>query len=269
MPMSRRLVARKEEASTGPGFLRTFVVPLLVLEDHPDERGLLRRILPPLLRADSPLQRRLLPPHDPVLPSRPVRPCVVMQATVAVSYLRLALRRRSLPGVAQSPIGVALGAFVATCSCNLPFIGPLLYFIGLNSLEVSGVLSFLAAYQQAIVEAIVLSRRPFDRLLPQANLALRFRKAPPHLRTGAKLRPRKPPRRPLITPLTQSINTVCIKSPRQGGNFNGLRGDPGPLVGHGALHLRLASHSAPQGDRPAKDHAPDRGRHRDTHLPDG
>jgi len=79
-----------------------------------------------------------------------------MQATVAVSYLRLALRRRSLTGVAQSPIGVALGAFVATCSCNLPILGPLLYFIGLNSLEVSGILSFLAAYQQAIVEAIVV-----------------------------------------------------------------------------------------------------------------
>jgi hypothetical protein len=79
-----------------------------------------------------------------------------MQATVAASYLRLALQRRSLAGVAQSPIGVALGAFVATCSCNLPILGPLLYFIGLNSLEVSGILSFLAAYQQAIVEAIVV-----------------------------------------------------------------------------------------------------------------
>ena len=79
-----------------------------------------------------------------------------VQATVAVFYLRLALRRRSITGVAQSPIGVALGAFVASCSCNLPLLGPLLYFIGLNSLEVSGVLSFLAAYQQAIVEAIVL-----------------------------------------------------------------------------------------------------------------
>ena len=79
-----------------------------------------------------------------------------MQATVAVFYLRLALRRRSLTGVAQSPIGVALGAFVASCSCNLPLLGPLLYFIGLNSLEVSGVLSFLAAYQEAIVEAIVV-----------------------------------------------------------------------------------------------------------------
>jgi hypothetical protein len=79
-----------------------------------------------------------------------------MQATVAVSYLSLALKRRSLAGVAQSPVGVALGAFVATCSCNLPLLGPVLYFIGLNSLEVSGVLSFLASYQQAIVEAIVV-----------------------------------------------------------------------------------------------------------------
>jgi len=79
-----------------------------------------------------------------------------VQATVAVAYLRLALRRRSVAGVAQSPVGVALGAFVATCSCNLPLLGPVMYFIGLNSLEVSGVLSFLAAYQEDIVEAIVV-----------------------------------------------------------------------------------------------------------------
>ena len=75
---------------------------------------------------------------------------------MAVAYLRLALRRRSVVGVAQSPVGVALGAFVATCSCNLPLLGPLMYFIGLNSLEVSGVLSFLAAYQEAIVEVIIV-----------------------------------------------------------------------------------------------------------------
>ena len=77
-------------------------------------------------------------------------------ATVAVSYLRLSLRRRSLPGVAQSPLGVTLGALVASCSCNLPLLAPVLYFIGLNSLEVSGVNSFLAAYQQTIIEAIVV-----------------------------------------------------------------------------------------------------------------
>ncbi len=77
-------------------------------------------------------------------------------ATVAVFYLRLSLRRRSLPGIAQSPIGVALGAFVAGCSCNLPLLAPVLYFIGMNAVEVSGVISFLAAYQQAIVETIVV-----------------------------------------------------------------------------------------------------------------
>jgi hypothetical protein len=83
-------------------------------------------------------------------------------ATVAVSYLRLSisLRKRSLPGVAQSPIGLAVGAFVASCSCNLPILAPLMYFVGLNAIEVSGVISFLAAYQQAIVEAIIL----FDAL---------------------------------------------------------------------------------------------------------
>jgi len=77
-------------------------------------------------------------------------------ATVAVSYLRISLRRRSLPGVAQSPIGVAIGTFVVSCSCNLPLLAPLMYFIGLNSIEVSGVISFLAAYQTVIVETIVV-----------------------------------------------------------------------------------------------------------------
>jgi hypothetical protein len=77
-------------------------------------------------------------------------------ATVAVSYLRISLRRRVLPGVVESPVGLALGALVATCSCNLPLLAPAMYFIGLNSLEVSGVISFLAAYQETIVGAIVI-----------------------------------------------------------------------------------------------------------------
>ncbi len=77
-------------------------------------------------------------------------------ATVAVSYLRISRRKRTLPGMAQSPIGVALGAFVASCSCSLPLIAPALYFIGLNALEVSGIVSFFASYQEAIVQAMVL-----------------------------------------------------------------------------------------------------------------
>ncbi len=77
-------------------------------------------------------------------------------ATVAVAYLRISLRRRSLPGIAQSPIGVAIGTFVVSCSCNLPLLVPLMYFVGLNSLEVSGVISFLAAYQALIVTVIVV-----------------------------------------------------------------------------------------------------------------
>src|SRR3979409_894339 len=58
-------------------------------------------------------------------------------ATVAVSYLRLSVRKFTLPGMAQSPFGVALGALVASCSCGLPFIAPALYFVGLNAIEVS------------------------------------------------------------------------------------------------------------------------------------
>jgi len=77
-------------------------------------------------------------------------------ATVAISYLRVSRRKRSLTGVAQSPISVAVGAIVASCACSIPLIGPVLYFIGLNAIEVSGVISFLASYQEIIIEAIVV-----------------------------------------------------------------------------------------------------------------
>jgi len=77
-------------------------------------------------------------------------------ATVAISYVRLSVRKRSLPGVAQSPIGVAVGAIVASCACSIPLLAPALYFIGLNAIEVSGVISFLASYQADIIDAIVL-----------------------------------------------------------------------------------------------------------------
>ncbi len=77
-------------------------------------------------------------------------------ATVAASYLRASRRARSLTGVAQSPVSVALGAVVASCACSLPLVGPVLYFVGLNAVEVSGVESFLASYQEAIIWAIVV-----------------------------------------------------------------------------------------------------------------
>jgi len=96
-------------------------------------------------------------------------------ATVAVSYLRLSRRKTTLTGMAQSPIGVAVGAFIASCSCSLPLIAPALYFIGLNALEVSGVVSFLASYQETMIQAIVvldlLSIYYYLRLISRSGLS--------------------------------------------------------------------------------------------------
>lgn len=77
-------------------------------------------------------------------------------ATVALRYAVLYRRRRMLEGLAQSPISLGLGAIVASCACALPLVAPVLYFLGLNALEVSGVISFLAAYQGTIIAGIVL-----------------------------------------------------------------------------------------------------------------
>jgi hypothetical protein len=95
-------------------------------------------------------------------------------ATVAISYLKISRRRRSIPGVMESPVGVAVGAFVASCSCTIPLIAPALYFVGLNALEVSGVISFLASFQTAIFEAIIafnlLSIYYYLRLVSRSGL---------------------------------------------------------------------------------------------------
>jgi hypothetical protein len=95
-------------------------------------------------------------------------------ATVAASYLRLPTNRNVLPGLAQSPAGVALGALAASCACSIPLLAPLLYFIGLNAIEVSGVVSFLASYQEDIIVAIValdaLSIYYYLRLISRTGL---------------------------------------------------------------------------------------------------
>jgi hypothetical protein len=77
-------------------------------------------------------------------------------ATVATSYFRLSRRTRSFTGVVQSPLGVAVGAVAASCSCSIPLLGPVLLFLGGNALEVSGVISFLARYQEEIIVAVVV-----------------------------------------------------------------------------------------------------------------
>jgi len=98
-------------------------------------------------------------------------------ATVAISYIRMSRRRRSIPGMVESPAGVALGALIASCSCTLPLLAPALYFLGLNAIEVSGIISFLASYQSIIFVAIIgfnlLSIYYYLRLISRSAWAAR------------------------------------------------------------------------------------------------
>jgi hypothetical protein len=76
-------------------------------------------------------------------------------STVTLSYLRTARRRRrGVVGAAQSPLTVAVGTAVVSCACELPFVAPLLYFLGMNSLGVSAVVSSLAQLQEPLVLAM-------------------------------------------------------------------------------------------------------------------
>ena len=76
-------------------------------------------------------------------------------ATVGIEYLRAATRRRrGAVGFAQSPLTVLAGTAVVSCACNIPLLAPLLYFVGMNSLGVSAVISSLAQLQVPLVVAM-------------------------------------------------------------------------------------------------------------------
>ena len=77
-------------------------------------------------------------------------------ATVAVRFIWLSAARRRFLALAPSPTALVVGSVVASCACNIPVLGPVLYFLGLNALAVSSVISFIAQYQVYIVSAIVL-----------------------------------------------------------------------------------------------------------------
>ena len=48
-------------------------------------------------------------------------------------------------------VTVAVGTMVVSCACEAPILAPLLYFLGMNSLGVSAVISSLAKYQGPLV----------------------------------------------------------------------------------------------------------------------
>lgn len=51
----------------------------------------------------------------------------------------------------------SIGSLAVTCSCTYPFLGTVLLFFGASSLEVSSVISYVAAYQIWILLAIVVA----------------------------------------------------------------------------------------------------------------
>jgi hypothetical protein len=50
----------------------------------------------------------------------------------------------------------SIGSLAVTCSCTYPFLGTVLLFFGASSLEVSAVISYVAAYQAWILAAIIV-----------------------------------------------------------------------------------------------------------------
>lgn len=76
-------------------------------------------------------------------------------STLSIAYLRTAARKsKGVVAAAQSPLTVAVGTVVVSCACELPFVAPLLYFLGMNSLGVSAVISSLAQVQEPLVIAM-------------------------------------------------------------------------------------------------------------------
>ena len=77
---------------------------------------------------------------------------------LGVYSVRMALLRPAA-GAEEGALSVILptvGGLVATCACNYSLFGLLLVSIGISSLEVSGIMAAVAAYQLWILSAIIV-----------------------------------------------------------------------------------------------------------------
>lgn len=76
--------------------------------------------------------------------------------TASFAHFKVASRKGTLAvGGAGSAGAMTIGAAVASCSCSAPLVAPILYLVGLNALEVSSVIGFLAENQLFIVVVLV------------------------------------------------------------------------------------------------------------------
>jgi hypothetical protein len=63
--------------------------------------------------------------------------------------------RKSAPSGFFSAFSVFLGGLSAGCACQAPILYGFLYFLGLNSLEASGLVSIFADHETGILESII------------------------------------------------------------------------------------------------------------------
>lgn len=64
-------------------------------------------------------------------------------------------RKNGVPSGIFSSFSVFIGGIAAGCACQAPILYGFLYFVGLNSLEASGLVTSFADHEVAIIEAMV------------------------------------------------------------------------------------------------------------------
>ncbi|MGC8586671.1 MAG: hypothetical protein ACP5K9_00030 [Candidatus Micrarchaeia archaeon] len=78
----------------------------------------------------------------------------VLLAVAIYSIRQLVHVSRSVATGGWSVFASAAGTALISCGCESPIIAPMLYLLGLNALEVSSMLSYIAAYQAYLLAAL-------------------------------------------------------------------------------------------------------------------
>lgn len=78
--------------------------------------------------------------------------------TVGFHYFRTSMRKRQIMMAGTtSALGVMVGTIVASCTCSVPLVAPLLYFLGVNAVGVGFVISTIADFQTQLIIGIILA----------------------------------------------------------------------------------------------------------------
>lgn len=80
---------------------------------------------------------------------------LVLAASLYTARISISSAKRAASGSSASMLTVLSGSIISGCGCSTPILGSLLYPLGMNSIGVWGIVSFVNTYQNYLMGIII------------------------------------------------------------------------------------------------------------------